>query len=458
VTTPEKVVPSLEDALNVVKLQTYLSTGKIVSSFVNIITGPSYTADIEKRILKGMHGPREVVIVMVDGGRLSAADKEPQYCIGCGMCLLHCPVYNVVGPFFGSHGHMGGLGAWLSGSVGKLSESLDAGLNMCTECGACTEVCPSSIEVKKGISRTREQVRDSEKGGPPEHDALISSVRNYDNPWMVPRKQKAAWAEGLGLPDRGELLYFVGCSTALLSPGTAQAAVRILRHMGHGPAFLGQKEKCCGSTLRKVGEPRMARKKAEECFRDFKAAGARTVITSCPGCASALARHRDLLGDSGIDIVHISQFLDKHLDRDDLSVIRRSGKATFHDPCDLGRELGVYEEPRRLSEAVLGKPISEMDRFGANSACCGSGAGVKSAFPELSRAIASDRVNMARKAGAEIMVTSCPWCVQSLRECQGADPKVEVVDLVDLVDESLSKAAKRGRSDGHRKGTSATVE
>ncbi len=439
VTTPEKVVPDLDEAVNVTKLQTYLSTGKIISSYINVITGPSYTADIEKKVFKGMHGPKEVVIVFVDDGRLEAADKEAQYCIGCGMCLLHCPTYNVVGPVFGGSGHMGGIGVYLAGSTGKLDEAVEDGLALCTSCGACREVCPSSIDTKKGIMTVRKNARDAKKADAPEHSALLASVRNYDNPWQVPRAQKGRWAKGMGLKTKGEVLYFSGCSTALLFPDTARNAVSVLRAAGVEPAHLGQAEKCCGSTARKLGDDALARQKAEACFEDFAKAGAKTVVTSCPGCASALARHADLVERHGIKVLHLSQFLAARIGRMGLSKAGLIGPVTFHDPCDLGRELGVYDEPRALLRAVAGEDVVEMERTRAESACCGSGSGVKSAHPELSAAIARDRIEMAKAAGAKVLVTSCPWCVQSLRECQGDAPSVQVVDLVDLLSRSVQK-------------------
>jgi len=448
VTTPDKVVPTLDDAINVTKLQTYLSTGKIVSSYINVITGPSYTADIEKQVYKGMHGPKQVVVVFVDDGRLDSEDKEAQYCIGCGMCLLHCPVYSVLGPDYGPPGHMGGQGVYLAGSRGKIEESIDAGLYLCTSCGACVEVCPAKVETKKGIISTRSKVRMEKKDTSKERAAVVASVRNYDNPWQVPRKQKGKWADGLGLEAKGETLFFAGCSTSLLLPDTAKRAIRLIRACGAEPAYLGVGEGCCGSTVRKLGEEVLAKEKAEACFESFKKAGAKTVVTSCPGCSSALNHYPDLAKKYKVKVQHISQYLDEHIDMSSLKRVEGLGKVTYHDPCDLGREQGVYEQPRRLISAALGASPVEMERSRATSACCGSGSGVKSAYPELSREIGRDRIRLARDVGAETIVTACPWCVQNLKDCQGDGETTEVMDLVELLDKSLGGAeagAKRRR-------------
>lgn len=434
VTTPDKIVPTLDDAVNVTKLQTYLSTGKIVSSYINIITGPSYTADIEKKVYKGMHGPREVVILLVDDGRLKAADKEPQYCIGCGMCLLHCPVYNVVGPLFGPSGHMGGQGVYLEGTRGRLSEAVDSGLYLCTTCGGCTSVCPARIDTKKGIINVRTASYKSRKGLTPEHQAVLSSVRNYDNPWQTPRRQKAKWAEGLA--KKGDVLYFAGCSTSLLFPENAQRSVRLMRLAGADPAYLGEAERCCGSTARKIGDETLARQKLEGCISDFVRADARLVVTSCPGCASALNRDPDLLKKNGMKVEHMAQFLAARIDSLNLKRIKGMANITFHDPCDLGRELGVFDEPRRLLSAVAGASFVDMERSNSTSACCGSGSGVGSAYPELAQSVALDRLRMAKDVEAEVIVTACPWCLQSLREAAETESGMRVIDITELLEMS----------------------
>ena len=125
-----------------------------------------------------------------------------------------------------------------------------------------------------------------------------------------------------------------------------------------------------------------------------------------------------------------------------LSPIEGLENVTYHDPCDLGREQGVYDEPRELLSAVA--RLVEMDRSRVSSDCCGSGSGVRSAFPELSSAIAEKRIAAAKSVKAGVLVTACPWCVQSLRECQQGKNDVEVLDLVELLDRSVSAGGRKG--------------
>jgi L-lactate dehydrogenase complex protein LldF len=438
VTTPDKVVPSLDDAINLVKLQTFYSTGKITSAYVNVISGPSYTADIEKKIFRGMHGPKEVVVIFVDDGRLGLLDAEPLYCIGCGSCVTRCPVYGVVGPLFGTPGHVGGQGVYLSASRGALSDASEGGLSICTSCGECLDACPTNIDTRKGILKARERLFEQTKSLSSEQEIVTKSVRNYDNPWQMPRARKARWAKGLGLPDRGAVMYFAGCSTSLLSPEVARAAVRLLRAVGTEPAYLGASESCCGSTAGKLGDVTLAREKAEACFQSFASAGAKTVLVSCPGCYSALASRDDLKELHGVRIQHVAEFLDERLASLPLVVSGGSIKVTYHDPCDLGRERGVFDSPRRLIEAVIGGSVIEMERNRRDSHCCGAGSGVKSGFPELAVAVAKARIDQAEAVGADTIVTACPWCVQSLRDCQAGEVRVKVVDLLELLDGSLS--------------------
>ena len=130
----DKIVPTLEDAISVVKLETLFATGNYVTSYMNVISGPSKTADIEKKLLKNMYGAERVVVILLDNGR-SEAIEECLYCIGCGNCIVHCPVYNSVGNEFGFNNYLGGRGVAMSKFIEDDETCFNSGLYMCTLCG-----------------------------------------------------------------------------------------------------------------------------------------------------------------------------------------------------------------------------------------------------------------------------------------------------------------------------------
>ena len=429
VATRDKILPNLDEAINQVKLQTFYATGKITSAHIDIISSPSYTADIEKKIFKGMHGPKEIVVVFVDSGRTAMGKSEILQCIGCGSCLLTCPVYDIVGPAFGARGRQGGAGVALVSKQKDVRHAVDRGLLLCLACGLCKEQCPVSIDIRNDIFEARG--KSGEEQFEEAHRAALSSMRNYGNPWMQPRSARAKWAKGLELPSRGEVFFYPGCSQSFLRPDLARMTVQLLREAGISPAYLGADEGCCGSIARKLGDEKAFKSMVTQTLRQFSKAGAKKIITSCPGCLVSLGMGKELAGIKDIEIVHVSQALTGL--RGKKPKTKKPLKVTYHDSCELGRSLGIYDPPRGLIAAIPGVELVEMERSREKSACCGSGAGVKSGYPELSEAIAKKRIEMASKTGASMIITSCPWCYENL---SGTKSKLPVKDLVEFIYEA----------------------
>ena len=150
----DKIVPTLEDAISVSKLETIFATGNYVTSYMNVISGPSKTADIEKKLLKNMYGAEKVVVILLDNGR-SDAVRDCLYCIGCGNCIVHCPVYNAVGNEFGFNNYLGGRGVAMSKFIEDDETCFNSGLYMCTLCGLCTLNCPLSIPTNEILENMR---------------------------------------------------------------------------------------------------------------------------------------------------------------------------------------------------------------------------------------------------------------------------------------------------------------
>lgn len=153
----DKLVRSVEEAVSVVKLETIYATGKWVPAYMNMVSSPSKTADIEQIHLRGMYGPSRVVVILLDNGRRKAIKEgsECLLCIGCGSCVATCPVYSVLGNEFGYRRHLGGKGVFLSQFIEDESVCYNSGLFYCTLCGLCTVECPVGIETNNLLEKTR---------------------------------------------------------------------------------------------------------------------------------------------------------------------------------------------------------------------------------------------------------------------------------------------------------------
>lgn len=177
----DKIVPTLEDAISVVKLETVFATGNYVTSYMNVISGPSKTADIEKKLIKNMYGAERVVVILLDNGR-SQAIEECLYCIGCGNCIVHCPVYNAVGNEFGFNNYLGGRGVAMSKFIEDDETCFDSGLYMCTLCGLCTLNCPLSIPTNEILENMRKLSTDV-GFYPKAHYKIKDNVSKRDSPY-----------------------------------------------------------------------------------------------------------------------------------------------------------------------------------------------------------------------------------------------------------------------------------
>lgn len=155
VTSIDKVYPSVEDALNMIKVICFNANGSLIPSFIEIISGVSKTADVEKKFFKGVHSPRDIILVLLDNKRTELIEKgfrELLYCIDCGNCLLHCPIYNTIGNNFAEDKYLGGKGlAYKSLTEDQVNKKLE----FCLTCGRCRKNCPLSIDVPAVIRKIR---------------------------------------------------------------------------------------------------------------------------------------------------------------------------------------------------------------------------------------------------------------------------------------------------------------
>lgn len=320
----------------------------------------------------------------------------------------------------------------------------------CTICGQCKTVCPAHLDTIQMWENMREFLVANGLAPLPAHEQIIKSIENYDNPWMQPRTQRSKWSKRIekevrikdALKEKPEVLFFVGC-TAAYDPNIKDMAVdtaRVLAKAKVDFGTLGNEEGCCGSTLLRTGLVDSARGTVLRNIERFDSAAPSTIVTGCAGCYKTISQDYPRIGKVNARVVHVTRFVSELIDQKKLVLGKRvEGKVTYHDPCHLGRHNKLYEEPRRILESIPGLKLVEMERNREESRCCGAGGGVKTAFPELTEKISSLRVEDAERTGAEILVTSCPFCYQSLKAAiEGKGSKLKMMDLMELVQLSVS--------------------
>lgn len=213
------------------------------------------------------------------------------------------------------------------------------------------------------------------------------------------------------------MLYFRGCTAREKQTGISQATERLLKGAGVDYRTLDN-EKCCGSVLLRTG---FLKEAEEQIRRNTDVLKGEKIITSCAGCYKTLRDDYE-----GLDVIHISQLLDKLIKEGKIKISKKDFDVTYHDSCHLGRHGGVFDEPREVIKSVAN--LIEMENNRESSLCCGAGGGVKSAYPEIANQMAELRINQAKQTGCSTLVTPCPFCKLNLE-----NDDMEVLDLTEFL-------------------------
>lgn len=223
------------------------------------------------------------------------------------------------------------------------------------------------------------------------------------------------------------MIYFRGCTVREKLPKIDMATKQILDEAGVDYRVLDDEE-CCGSFLLRTGfrdDAREVMKKTAEKLKGEK------VVVSCAGCYNTLKKdYKDLLGVE-LDVIHTSMLFDKLIKEGKLEPGKLPVKVSYHDPCHLGRHEGEYEAPREVLKAAA--HLVEMERIKENARCCGAGGGVKSAYPELATKLARRRVDDALETDADVLVTSCSFCLINLDGADESHRRIPVMDLSEIL-------------------------
>lgn len=310
-------------------------------------------------------------------------------------------------------------------------ESLLKPLFACTTCGSCEVQClaPHSEHIVEMIEEVRYHAVQA-LGALPEHKKFKDRILETHNPYGADHHNQQM-KEIHDLPDSAELVYFIGCTSNYREIEIRDATISLLKKAG--VEFTVVDEWCCGSPLLRTGQREPVMNLGTHNIQAFYDTGAKQVVTSCSGCYKTLKEDYAKIGmKHDVNIVHLTQLLEELLGSGKLKVKDAGsiGSITYHDPCHLGKHMGVYEVPREVISR-LHVDLIEMSDSRENSWCCGAGGGAKAAYNDWSIETAEKRIQHARAVSVDTIVSACPFCKRNLKE---TSDEIEVLDISELAD------------------------
>jgi len=270
--------------------------------------------------------------------------------------------------------------------------------------------------------------------------AVHRAILVHGNPLGEPGIRLAQLGERFALPSAAEVLLFLGCNTAYRQPEIALAALAVLR-VARVPFTILSDERCCGEPQRVLGFTDAARETAQATAMAIAHSGARTVVFLCPTCLRMVKRDYPQwgLGIPGeAELLHLTEYLIRLLQTGRLKLTLPVEKAVaYHDPCALGRGLGIYEAPRLVLGHVPGLRLLELQHNRNRAVCCGAGGALDAIDQRLAIAAGIKALDLALAAGAEILATACATCKQSFLRHTSHLNELEILDVVELIARAL---------------------
>jgi len=372
---------------------------------------------------------REIIdVIKTSGG------EAFKLCYQCGLCDTVCP-WNRVKNF--------SMRKIVRQAVFGLSEIESEEMWHCTTCGKCPQLCPRGVKIIEcGVSLRRIATEYGVFPGCAEPVPAISeSIKGEGNPLREARKDRANWAEGLGVKtftEGMEYLYFPGCYLCYdpRLKKVARATAEILQKAGIEFGILGEAENCCGESIRKTGDEELFKRLARENIKTFIDRGVKKILVSSPHCFHTFKNEYSEFMVN-FEVVHISRYLFELINRGKLNLTGEYRKrVTYHDPCYLGRHNGIYDEPREALKRIPGIELVEMSDSLADSLCCGGGGGRIWMETVKGERFSDLRVEQAVAAGAGVLVTSCPYCITNFEDSrlnlENSDA-VEIKDITEII-------------------------
>jgi Fe-S oxidoreductase len=373
-------------------------------------------------------------------------------CIMCYRCTEVCPAYNtgkVLSPaameinkryFLNLEGGRIAKGIESSQTLTEFAISPEA-VWACTACGACVDICPTNNEPMRDILQIRRALVLMENDFPEQLQTAYKGMERSVNPWNISPGERMKWAEGLNVPTieenpQADLLWWVGCAPATdpRAQKTARAFAKILNAGGINFAVLGQNEQCTGDSARRTGNEFLFNELASANVELLNEVAPKRIVATCPHCLHTLKNEYPAFGGE-YAVVHHTQLINEMIAGGKIKLKGNgAGKITFHDPCYLGRQNDILQDPRTILQNNSDSFV-ELPRHGKRSFCCGAGGGqMWKEEEEGKERVSANRMKEASSSGADTLAVGCPFCLIMLTDAaKEKNSDMQLLDIAEIV-------------------------
>ncbi|MFW9800390.1 MAG: (Fe-S)-binding protein [Candidatus Thorarchaeota archaeon] len=379
-------------------------------------------------------------------------------CSNCSTCRWTCTSYEE----FGSEAYFAGgrlrlLRSYVERNL-KVDDDFVRAVYACSTCETCVERCPIKVPYVEIIEDLRHRLVEIGKGPYGRLHLMGDLVLTRHNPYGEDPSERADWVKSdTRISEDSEWGYFVGCTASFKRPEIADSTLRMLNYFGIEPQIMGTDEFCCCSPLIRTGQlERDVYEESEDGKKSFvgtlkvdekinhnleqiQARGIKHVIFSCSGCFRTVTLdwpnyHRARGGILPFTTQHLTQFLALKAEKGELDWKKGyPERVAYHDPCHLGRHVGIFDAPRVVLNSIPQLELVEMERNRHNAKCCGAGGGFKAGFGENAINVAARRIEDALEVGATTLASSCVFCkLNFLDAVKKRDVDIKVLNVEDL--------------------------
>ncbi|MFX0186637.1 MAG: (Fe-S)-binding protein [Candidatus Hodarchaeota archaeon] len=368
-------------------------------------------------------------------------------CFRCGYCKFTYDFTNLNCPSYKKHrfetystgGRMWLIYAIINGDL-QWSENLANVLYSCSTCGNCMENCRFDKFNHFLVDFIEAARAEAIKNGycPERQKVIVDRATNPEfwNPYGELNSDNEVLKREYNLTDEAEWVYFIGCTSNYRQKQIRDATLRLLKKTEIDFTLID--EHCCTSPILRIGNIDVGPDFMNYNITKINNSGASKVVTSCAGCYRTMKKDYEKYGaDIGFEIYHTGELINKLLDEGKIKIKSKYEKIiTYHDPCHLGRHMEMYEIPREILKKIPGIKFVEMKRIRNNAWCCGAGGGVKIGYPNWALEISKERLEEAKKTGATVLTSMCPFCKTNLNEANKKfNIGFEVIDIIELLNQ-----------------------